>query len=194
MEVSSDVFTDKLRKYLQVYSRWALSNYLYPGLPAPKQPDGLPDEHFGVFVTLRRNGKIRGEKGTISSEFPLLDTLCEMTIRAANTPEAPAIELTELPAIIIEIMLITEQKTICASTPVHLIASLKPNVHGLTLENTNRFAYLLPEQWQTFSEHHRFIDAIIKKGGWDNNSWPMGLKATRFKTVSFKESFTRPTR
>lgn len=190
----SELFSEKVKKYLLVHARWAMSNYLFPGLPAPRLNIELPQGQFGLFIRLYRNGEIRGESGCIISNQDLLDSLNHNIIEALSKHSEPKIELAELPAIVIELEIVFDLQTVCASTPVHLITALKPQEHGLLLETENRSIHFLPSMWQEFKESNHFINAIVQQGGWDTNLWPVNFKAQRFSSLIFKEDYTKPIR
>ena len=97
------------RNFLLRSARNAVKIYLETG-----QRETLPTsnplltEGRGAFVTLHKGAELRGCIGLLESEKPLHETVCEMAVEAAvNDPRFPAVSLSELAGLKIEISILT---------------------------------------------------------------------------------------
>lgn len=194
MSESDEILSDKNKKYLLVHARWAISNSLFPGLPPPAYPVDLPAENFNLFISLKRRGDLRGFSGSIDNAMPLMEAIEKYAIEATRDPDFPPVALAELPAIVIEISVISNITKICTTTPVHLFTALKPKIHGLILRDQRKNANFLPEMWQLYEERKVFVNAIMDAGGWNQSPWPIGIDGICYQTISFKEEYARPHR
>lgn len=97
-------------------------------------------EKRGLFVTLKKNGDLRGCIGAIIGERPLGETVRDMAIQSAFfDPRFPAVEAEELPGIAIEISLLTPL------APVGSWRDIVIGRDGMMLSYRGRQALFLPQ-------------------------------------------------
>jgi len=101
------------RKLLEV-ARKSLEAYFRDGkAPFLKAKEGFLKQNLGVFVTLRKNGRLRGCIGQFESQQPLYQLVQEKAVDAAfNDPRFPPLESRELKDVKIEISLLSPRKKI----------------------------------------------------------------------------------
>lgn len=137
----------------------------YPGLEMPG----------GAFVTLTKEGDLRGCIGYIESEDTLFNTVCEAArLAATEDPRFPPLDEMELPRILIEISALSKPQ------PIKDYEEIVIGKHGLLLDEDNARAVLLP---QVAIEHgmniSAFLTALCQKGGMQGKEWmntPLILK------------------
>ncbi len=130
--------TDK--KILLNIARETLETYIKTG-KYPVLKDNFPDDlkvHSGAFVTLNKNGQLRGCIGRFVTDEPLYKTVEEMTVAAAvQDYRFPPVQKDELDKIEIEISVLTPLKKINSIDEIVLgrdgIYIVKGNRHGTFL-------------------------------------------------------------
>jgi len=125
-----------------------------------------------VFVTLTRQGELRGCVGSLQAHQPLAEDVREHTVDAALhdyrfEPVTPA----EEPGLRIEISLLTPPQPLLYSSPQELLQKLRPGVDGLTLSDGLRRATFLPQVWETLPDKDVFLSHLCRKMGLAPNAW-----------------------
>lgn len=141
-------------------------------------------ENAGAFVTLTKNGSLRGCIGYIISDQNLFDTVCDAAINAAESdPRFSPVKESELNNISIEISVLSPP------FPLSGYDEIEIGVHGLILEEKGRRGLLLP---QVPVEHHlnkeQYLDAICQKTGFSAGYWrTKQLQLSGFTATIFNE-------
>jgi AmmeMemoRadiSam system protein B/AmmeMemoRadiSam system protein A len=150
-------------------ARRTLNRYQVTGAHRPVAPvDGsralqLP---AACFVSLHREGKLRGCIGTRSAQEPLGRAVPDMTLASATgDPRMAPVEAFE-EGIEIEISVLTPLKRI-ASAEQFLVGE-----HGVYLENGEHNAILLPQVAGHYGlDREHFLSELSRKAGLDRNAW-----------------------
>ena len=153
-------FTAAEKKELLAVAKTALETYVKTGKtyqPQSSNPKFLKKQ--GAFVTLTKNGQLRGCIGYIEPIRPLLEAVRNNAIAAAAhdgrfLPVAPE----ELREIKIEISVLTVPQ----KDTVENIARFKK---GAVLAQAGRGATYLPQVWDELSEPKVFFATLCAKGG-----------------------------
>lgn len=126
----------------------------------------------GVFVTLHKQGQLRGCIGQL---FPpqgtLLETVRECAFSAATrdgrfSPVEPA----ELPELTYSISVL-DYPTRSDAAPADFARILRPGVDGVILLCGNRQSTFLPEVWEHFPNPEDFLTRLAEKGGSPGQAW-----------------------
>ena len=125
------------------------------------------DEPRGAFVTLHKEGNLRGCIGLIEGRGPLRETVKNMAIQAAfSDPRFPALKPDELDRIDLEISVLTPLVRI--DNP----ESIEIGRHGLLIRKGYHSGLLLP---QVATENHwdrkQFLDWTCRKAGLQPGAW-----------------------
>lgn len=98
------------------------------------------NECCGVFVTLKKNGDLRGCIGTFSETSPLIQNIITMASAAAfKDPRFHPVTSGELPDLEIHLSILSKKKR------VDTMADIRLGRHGVYLTESNRTACFLPE-------------------------------------------------
>lgn len=94
----------------------------------------------GVFVSIKRNGELRGCIGRIESDTPLSDTLSEIAAQAAlSDPRFPPVTIDELDLITLELSVLTEPIVIDS------LDKIRPGIDGIIVSGEGRRGCYLPQ-------------------------------------------------
>lgn len=121
------------------------------------------EEKRGAFVTLKKQGQLRGCIGQIVGDKPLYQTVSQMAVAAATEdPRFPPVSKEELPELEYEVSVLTPLKLIDSPEEIQL------GVHGVQAVAGGRAGLFLPQvareqNWdlETFLNH-----LMLKAGLW----------------------------
>ena len=137
----------------------------------PDITDEVLKRHCGAFVTLRgrtESGqlRLRGCIGTFEQDMGLVEVVAKMVEAAALfDPRFPAVELDELPELVIEISVLTPRIEVSAD-------EVQVGVHGLSLSRGAARGVLLPQvAVENGWDRETFLDQTCRKAGMEAGCW-----------------------
>jgi AmmeMemoRadiSam system protein A len=141
----------------------------------------------GAFVTLKKNGTLRGCIGHIAAEVPLARTVGAMAAQAAfNDPRFPHVSAAELPEIEIEISVLTPPEAIKGPEDIRV------GRDGVILHKHGRSAVFLPQvAGENGWGRDEMLDNLCRKAGLRAGSWRQGARLLVFQAEVFSESAFR---
>ena len=138
----------------------------------------------GAFVTLKRNGELRGCIGYIVSEQPLAETVSVCAVQAAfHDPRFNPLQKDELDGLTLEIS---------ALTPLELVKdtnTIEVGKHGLLIRHGYYQGLLLPQvPIEQGWDRETFLNQTCRKAGLPNGTWKeKGAELYRFSAQVFGE-------
>jgi AmmeMemoRadiSam system protein A len=142
----------------------------------------------GSFVTLYKNGALRGCIGTLQPYQPLVSDVAEHARAAAfSDPRFPPVAVDELVDIVISISVLGEPGPINFSDEEDLISQLRPTQDGLIFEEGGHRGTFLPSVWESLPEPRQYLQQLKRKAGLPADYWSDSLKISRYTTQSFSE-------
>jgi AmmeMemoRadiSam system protein A len=146
-------------------------------------------EPGACFVTLHRDGQLRGCIGSMIAYRPLLEDV-QANARAAafRDPRFPPLEAWELAELSIEVSLLSSLEPMEFDSEENLLAQLRPGVDGLLLEFDGHRGTFLPAVWQTLKEPRTFLDKLKVKAGLSESFWSPDIRIQRYVTHSWGET------
>jgi len=155
----------------------------------PVEPDELAREPWcrknrGLFVTLRKDGDLRGCIGHIRPTLPLLRAVAEITLKSAlDDYRFPPVTEDELPEIRIEISILTEPRSVPGANDIRI------GTDGVILSSGGRSAVFLPqvaaEQGWNLAQT---LTALSRKAGLPPDEWRSdSARFQTFQAVYFNE-------
>jgi len=132
---------DEEKKELLKISRQTLETYITTGqMPAIDVENKFLENPLGAFVTLRKNGALRGCIGSFEPEKPLWQVVQEMTIAAATQDRRfPPVNASEVDQIEIEISVLSPRRRIFDPEKIVM------GKHGVSLIKDSRQGVFLPQ-------------------------------------------------
>ena len=124
-------------------------------------------ERSGVFVTLTRQGQLRGCVGYIRPMAPLYRSVMEMTVAASsNDMRFRPVSKEELKEISIEISVLSALK------PVKSVSEIQVGTHGLYIVKSGNAGLLLPQVATQYRwSRDEFLQNTCTKAGLPENAW-----------------------
>ncbi len=175
--------TEKDKRYLLMVARQAIKAGLEgKEYEPPPPPSEILKEPRGVFVTLKKKGKLRGCIGYILPVKPLYIATAQVARSAAfRDPRFEPLKREEFKDIEIEISVLTPP---VETTPDKVVVGRD----GLIVNYMGAQGVLLPqvpveEGWDRLT----FLSAICLKAGVERDCWRKGAKLYSFRAIVFKE-------
>ncbi len=159
-----------------------------PELVLHELPDALAVS-LAVFVTLSQGDALRGCIGSMESDEPLARSVADAAYGAAfRDRRFPPLAVDELDATRIEISVLSPMEQITVESRRALLATLRPGVDGLLLQDRSHHSTFLPKVWEQLSEPEVFLDHLLLKAGLPIDHWSATLQLYRYYTISFSET------
>lgn len=175
------------RKKLLKIARKTLDNKIAgKKLPIATPPEPELNEARGVFVSLKKEGKLRGCIGYIVSAQPLFQSVQEMSVAAAtNDVRFPPVTRAELSELEIEISVLSRLRKIKAIEEIEVARDglyiLKDGLSGILLPQ-------VPVEWGW--DRAEFLRQVCLKAGLPEDAWAEA-DLYRFSAEVFSEPATR---
>jgi uncharacterized protein (TIGR00296 family) len=152
-------------------------------------PDRLKED-MGAFVTLYRNGDLRGCIGYPEPVKSLIRTIIEVAISAATQdPRFPPVTISEFPDVHVEVSVLTKPVLIGVDKPSDYPGKIDVGVDGLIVELGYYRGLLLPQvplEWHW--DVDEFLSNTCMKAGLLPDCWlKPDVKIYKFKSQIFEE-------
>src|SRR6056297_318802 len=180
-------FTEEEKRKMIQIARKSLNTYImHKKIPNMKIKYEKLYEKRGVFVTLKKNGRLRGCLGYIYPRQKIYRAISNLAISAAvNDYRFPSVTKNELDDIDIEISILTRPKKIKDTGKIIL------GKHGVIIEKGNKRGVYLPQVaketgWNKteFLNHLCHDKAGLKKEAWKNDK---SVDIYIFESLVFRE-------
>ena len=146
------------------------------------------DQPGACFVTIEKNGRLRGCIGSIIAHRALITDLVEHAKDAAfkDTRFSPVRE-EELPELKFAVSILTEPKKIVFENEKQLLEKIVPNEDGIIIRDGDYQAVYLPSVWDELPDKKEFIKSLKIKAGLKPDYFSETFEAFRFYTYYIKE-------
>jgi len=141
-----------------------------------------------TFVTLVKQGQLRGCIGSLQAMRPLVEDVVANAIAAAfRDPRFPNLTSDEWPHCTVEVSLLSAPKTIRFADEADLLARIEPGVDGLIVEHGGKRATYLPQVWETLPDKQRFLAELKRKAGIVPETPLRRCTVRRYRVTKWKE-------
>ncbi|HEY9034912.1 MAG TPA: AmmeMemoRadiSam system protein A [Pseudomonadales bacterium] len=156
--------------------------------PAPARVMAALQQPGACFVTLSKNGQLRGCIGSLQAHRPLIDDVAHNAIAAAlHDPRFAPLGADELADVHIEISVLTEPQPLQFASEHELLAQITPFRDGLVLQDGHHRGTFLPLVWQQLPDKKTFLRQLKNKAGLPADYWSDTLQVYRYYTQVFEE-------
>lgn len=184
-------FADKYGSQMIAAARRSLHYAVKQDTYRPQRKDY--DEHLfdrgAVFVTLHKNGKLRG---CIGSLYPRQAVVADIATnaRAAALEDGRFEPLAEdeLDDVRISVSLLTGYERINYRDEADLLEQMQSGTDGIVIRDGDRQGLFLPSVWEEISDKQSFLNNLKLKAGMSPSFWSNDIKVYRFRTVEVKEN------
>jgi hypothetical protein len=172
-----------VEKFITNLARRAVEEYIVSGKEVEVDEDELPEilqQKAGVFVTLKKNGKLRGCMGTFRpvQKNAAYEIISNAMTAAENDPRFPEVDKSELDEITISVDILSEPEKIDNKD------ELDPKKYGILVQGGHQSGLLLPDL-EGIDNVEKQINVARKKAGLNPND---SIEIYRFSVSRFKEN------
>ncbi|HEY5900656.1 MAG TPA: AmmeMemoRadiSam system protein B [Burkholderiales bacterium] len=141
-----------------------------------------------TFVTLTRDGELRGCIGSLQAARPLRADVAENAVAAAlGDPRFPPVTAAEWPGVRVEVSLLSQPKPLSFSDEADLLEQIQPGEDGLILEADGRRATFLPQVWESIPDKRLFLRELARKAGLAADVRLARCRISRYRVMKWKE-------
>jgi len=154
--------------------------------PAAWREDWLR-EPGASFVTLKRDGELRGCIGTIDPHRALGDDVWHNARAAAfRDPRFPPLSPAEHDGLEVEVSVLSPRTPLAVTSEADAAAKLRPGVDGVYLEYGHARATFLPQVWESVPDPVDFLAQLRRKAGLPARFWHPDMRITRYTVDKFR--------
>ncbi|MBR0460093.1 MAG: AmmeMemoRadiSam system protein B [Victivallales bacterium] len=132
-------------------------------------PEGMPDLHLRApaFVTLHKNGRLRGCIGYTVAQGELWEAVYDMAHAASQEdPRFQPVTTGELRELELEISVLSPMRKVASADEI------QPGVHGVLVRRGGRSGLFLPQVWEQLPDKVQFLSCLCEeKAGLPPLSW-----------------------
>lgn len=152
-----------------------------PDIEEPKDP--ALTQKSGAFVTISKDGQLRGCIGFIEAMYPLYQSVAKAARSAAcQDPRFYPVQENELPKLQLEISILYP------SVKVVNIEEIKVGRDGLIIRQDPYQGLLLPQVAMEYNwDREQFLEQTCVKAGLPRDAWQKGAEIWRFEAQVFGE-------
>jgi len=186
-------FSPDERKWMLQLARKAFRESVVTGKLPPVDAANLAKklmEPKGCFITLTKDGSLRGCIGHILPQEPLYKAIMDNAQNAAlRDPRFPPVQADELDKIEVEISVLTTPEPLYFKDSQGLLDRLQPGKDGVILKIGDHMATYLPQVWEQIPDKQKFLGSLAVKAGCQADAWKTEPTAVFIYHVeAFKES------
>ena len=179
--------TDRRGDVLIPLARAAIGNIFGLTHPTDETPPFL-QEIGATFVTLTRQGKLRGCIGTLQGHRTLLeDVKANAKAAAFLDPRFSPLTQTEFATTRVEVSLLSPSQPLPFADEEDAVRRMRPGIDGLILEYGGNRGTFLPQVWESIPEPAEFLRQLKRKAGLEPDFWSDDLRLRRYSVVKFGE-------
>jgi AmmeMemoRadiSam system protein B/AmmeMemoRadiSam system protein A len=193
-DIQTQILSDEQKEWLKKLALASIRHGLETGSPLTVDDfvdeEGreaiIPDYQAAAFVTLKKEGELRGCIGSLSAYRPLCEDVAENAFAAAfRDHRFGAVSESEMDDLELSISVLTAPELIVFTSESDLISRLRPGVDGLILTEGGNRGTFLPSVWEELPQADDFLTHLKMKAGLPKDYWSGTIKLERYETISW---------
>ena len=143
----------------------------------------------GTFVTLHKDGALRGCIGSLAPYDPLAESVRKNAVNAAfRDPRFPSVTPQEMDQLDIEVSILTSPRSLDYNDPADLMSKLRAGIDGLIIRKGGASATFLPQVWKQLPQPAEFLSHLCMKAGLPADAWKtMDIEVQTYQVQYFEE-------
>jgi len=148
--------------------------------------DSCYSDHYGTFVTLKIDNRLRGCIGSLTSNESIRSGIARNALNAAFADlRFPPLNADEFQNVDIEISILTKPQPIQYTDYSDLLAKLRINIDGVIIRKKRAVATFLPQVWKQLHQPDVFLSHLCVKAGLSADSW----KNTKLEVLTYQVQY-----
>ncbi|MGL1902071.1 MAG: AmmeMemoRadiSam system protein A [Fibrobacterales bacterium] len=179
--------SSEAEQYLIALAHKAVSSWVADNVAPDVDRESMPHELLelgAVFVTLHKQGALRGCIGHTAPIQPLYEDVIENARNAAlGDPRFPPVVASELPEIAIEVSHMAPFSLFEYTTIEGLCTFLDAEHPGVMIRDDAKRALFLPQVWEQLPKSDQFLGQLCIKAGLSRLDWKLGKLEVSINSV-----------
>lgn len=139
-----------------------------------------------TFVTILKDGALRGCIGSLEATRPLARDVVENALAAAfRDPRFPALSAEEWPQCALEVSLLSAPQRLRFTGEADLLRQIRAGEDGLILEADGRRGTFLPQVWESLPDKRAFVAELLRKAQLPADTPLDRCSISRYRVVKF---------
>ena len=139
------------------------------------------EQKGACFVTLEKQGQLRGCIGSILAHRPLIEDLITNARNSAfSDPRFTPVRKEELSELAIAVSLLSEPQKMSFSSEEDLLSQIKPYEDGIIIKDGYNQAVYLPSVWEQLPDKREFLMSLKMKAGMSAEHFSKTFEASSF--------------
>jgi AmmeMemoRadiSam system protein B/AmmeMemoRadiSam system protein A len=173
---------------LLTLARTEIAKQFWAHLPEPSAQPWMA-EPGACFVTLTRQGELRGCVGTLEAHRPLgLDVRENALAAAFRDPRFMPLARAEFDDVRVEVSVLSLHEALAVGCEKDALAVLRPGIDGVVFEYAHYRSTFLPQVWEQLPDPAEFMAHLKRKAGLPKEFWAEGVRLSRYTVSKWKES------
>jgi len=181
---------ESTKKFILQFARSVIENFVRYRkiLDIPKNYPEELNEKRGVFVTLEKNGSLRGCIGIPYPTYKAIESLRSAAVSVTQDPRFSPLEESELKDVKIEVSILTEPKLVRVENPSEYLTKIRKGFNGVIIKRGFKEALYLPQVWEEIPDKLVFFQTLCRKAGLNPDDWKSkDTKVYKFQVERVKE-------
>lgn len=158
------------------------------GKPEPTTAASWLSQSGATFVTLTKEGNLRGCIGSLEAARALAEDVVQNALGAAfRDPRFPAMTAAEWSQCRVEVSLLSTPKPVRFADEANLLEQIEAGEDGLIVEAEGRRATFLPQVWEDIGDKRVFLSHLLRKAGLPADTRLTRCKISRYRVAKWKE-------
>ncbi len=138
------------------------------------------------FVTLEKDGRLRGCIGSLQAHRPLIADVAANAYAAAFRDQRFApLSADEFATLEIKISILSEPEELTFASEADLLSQIRAGRDGLILQDGARRGTFLPQVWEQLPDIDQFWTHLKGKAGLPQDHWSDSVRVWRYSTETF---------
>jgi len=141
------------------------------------------------FITLKREGKLRGCVGTLRPHRTLAEDVKANAVGAAfRDPRFTPLTAADFAAISVEVSVLSALEPMSFGDEPDALRQLRARVDGVVFQYGHHTSTFLPQVWEDFKEPLDFMSHLKYKAGLPPDFWDSEVKLSRYTVFKWRET------
>jgi AmmeMemoRadiSam system protein B/AmmeMemoRadiSam system protein A len=146
------------------------------------------NEHGASFVTLTKQGELRGCIGTLEAHRALsADVRANAVAAALRDPRFTPLVKNEFDAIRVEVSVLSAVAAMTFRDEADALAQLRRGIDGVIFQYGYHRSTFLPQVWEDFSDPRTFMGHLKHKAGLPPDFWDAAVTLSRYTVTKWRE-------
>lgn len=169
-------------------ARAAIGRELGIATAAPATNASWLQQPGSAFVTLIRDGQLRGRNGTLDAVRSLREDVAVNAVAAAfRDLRFKPLAVAELENTLIEVSVLSALEIMNAGNEAAVLAQLRTGVDGVVFRYGHHHSTFLPEAWSQYTDPEEFMAQLKYKAGLPPDFWDATVELRRYTVDCWRE-------